>query len=77
MDPEALRKAIAEAIKTYNITPHEALENVSPNDVYIGKKEVILKARAEKKRLTLARRKIVNLGSKARKQEAKQPRSYT
>lgn len=61
LSPGDLQKAIAQAIERYNATPHEALENVSPNDVYAGKKEDILKARQAKKHWTLARRKIVNL----------------
>jgi len=59
--PEELKRAIDEAIAVYNRTPHEALKNVSPNDVYAGRKEAILKAREEKKRLTLERRKQYNL----------------
>jgi transposase InsO family protein len=60
--PEALRKAIDEAITTYAGLPHTALKNVSPRDVYAGRKEEILRKRAEKKRLTLERRKRYNLG---------------
>ena len=59
--PEELKKAVAEAIKIYNATPHESLGNVSPNDVYAGRKEEILKRRQEKKRLTLEHRKKYNL----------------
>jgi len=59
--PEELKKAVTDAIKTYNATPHESLDNVSPDDVYSGRKEEILKARQEKKRLTLERRKKYNL----------------
>ena len=59
--PGDLKKAVDEAIKIYNATPHESLENVSPNDVYAGGKEEILKRRSEKKRLTLERRKKYNL----------------
>jgi putative transposase len=59
--PEELKKAVTEAIKTYNATPHESLDNVSPNDVYTGRKEEILKRRQEKKRLTFERRKKYNL----------------
>jgi len=60
--PEALRKAIDEAITTYAAAPHTALSNVSPRDVYAGRKEEILQKRAEKKKLTLERRKRYNLG---------------
>lgn len=59
--PEELKKAIDAAITNYNTTPHESLDNVSPGDVYAGRKEVILQKRREKKRLTLARRKQYNL----------------
>jgi transposase InsO family protein len=59
--PDELRAAIKDGIERYNATPHEALKNVSPNDVYAGKKEEVLRARAEKKAKTLARRKAINL----------------
>lgn len=59
--PDDLRAAIKDGIERYNATPHEALKNVSPNDVYAGKKEEVLRARAEKKARTLARRKAINL----------------
>jgi transposase InsO family protein len=60
--PDELRRALKEAIDTYNATPHEALKNVSPNDMYEGRQAEILAARQEKKRRTLARRKAINLG---------------
>ena len=59
--PSELMLAIKEAIRVYNQTPHESLQNVSPNDVYAGRKEDILQKRQEKKRLTLERRKSYNL----------------
>jgi len=59
--PAELKKAVDETIATYNCTPHEALDNVSPNDVYAGRKEEVLQQRGEKKRLTLERRKQCNL----------------
>ncbi len=62
--PEELKKAVAEAITIYNATPHESLSNVSPNDVYAGRKEDILQKRQEKKQLTLERRKKYNLEGK-------------
>ena len=62
--PGELRKALDEAIAIYNGTPHEALGNVSPNDVYAGRKEVVLQRRQEKKRLTLERRRQYNLNTK-------------
>ena len=60
--PEELQKAIRGAVEWYNNRPHEALRNVSPNDVYAGRKEEILQRRAEKKKLTVERRKAYNQG---------------
>ena len=59
--PEELRRAIKQAVKEYNARPHEALNNVCPDDVYAGRKEEILQNRTEKKKLTLERRKMYNL----------------
>jgi transposase InsO family protein len=59
--PGELKKAADEAIPVYNATPHESLDNVSPNDVYAGRKEEILQKRREKKKLTLEKRKQYNL----------------
>lgn len=59
--PDELKRAITESITAYNQTPHEALENVSPNDVYAGRKEEILYRRLEKKQLTQKRRMQYNL----------------
>ena len=64
--PTELKEAIAKAFDIYNARPHESLENVSPNDVYAGRKEEILKRRAELKKLTLERRKQYNLQKHAR-----------
>jgi hypothetical protein len=44
--------------------PRESLQNVSPNDVYAGRKEEILERRAKKKELTITKRKAYNLGKK-------------
>ena len=59
--PDELQEAINKAVETYNNTPHEAHNNVSPNDVYAGRKEEILAKRREKKRLTIEYRKKYNL----------------
>jgi transposase InsO family protein len=58
--PEELERAVAEAVKIHNATPREALKNVSPNDVYAGRMEEILRRRAEIKRLALQKRKEYN-----------------
>ena len=58
--PTDLERSIGEFVERYNDTPHEGLKNVSPNDVYAGRKEQILEARAVKKKLTLERRKAYN-----------------
>ena len=59
--PQELKQAIDDGITQYNQTPHEALDNVSPNDVYADRKEAILQKRREKMKLTLKRRKQYNL----------------
>lgn len=59
--PEELKKAVDEAVTSYAAMPHTALDNVSPRDVYAGKRAAILQQRADKKRLTLERRKLYNM----------------
>jgi putative transposase len=73
--PDRLREAIGEAIEAYNQTPHEALKNVSPNDVYAGKRDEILNRRAQKKAFTLQMRKKYNLklDASSGKSDQKQP----
>lgn len=58
--PEELRQAVVKTAEECNATPHEALKNVSPNDVYAGRREEILKRREEKKKLTMERRRLYN-----------------
>jgi transposase InsO family protein len=60
--PDELQASIDKAIDVYNNTPHEGLKNVTPNDVYAGRQEVILAKRLEKKKLTIERRRMYNLG---------------
>jgi putative transposase len=60
--PEDLQAAIDKMGEVYNETPHEALKNVCPNDVYAGKKDEVLERRAKIKLETMARRYAYNMG---------------
>ena len=62
---EDLQAAIDKMVETYNQTPHEALKNVSPNDVYAGRKDEVLERRAKIKLETMARRYAYNMGTGA------------
>lgn len=64
--PGELEETIRRVVERYNATPHGAHQNVSPNDVYDGRKEEILERRKAKKEWTLARRKMVNLELRGR-----------
>ena len=68
--PEALARAVAEAVRIHNETPREALKNVSPNDVYAGRMDEILKRRAELKRLALQKRKEYNRARRLESQKS-------
>ncbi len=55
--PELLRLAMADFIRFYNHERyHEGIGNVTPADVYYGRREAILRRRAAQKSRTLARR---------------------
>jgi transposase InsO family protein len=62
--PEALREAMESFVDYYNHHRyHEALDNVTPADVYYGRREEILARREEVKQQTLAARKMANLST--------------
>lgn len=59
--PDELKTEIKKFIDFYNgVRYHEALSNVTPNDVYFGRREVILSKRQSLKNETLNRRKEIN-----------------
>ena len=64
--PEDLQAAIDKMGVAYNDTPHEALKNVSPNDVYAGKKDEVLERRARIRLETMARRYAYNMAANVR-----------
>ena len=60
--PWELERAVARFVDDYNHRRlHEALDNVTPADVYEGRRPAILARREQIKRRTLAQRKRENL----------------
>jgi RNA-directed DNA polymerase len=64
--PEELRRALAEFIEFYNQRRyHEGIGNVTPADVYYGRREEILRRREVQKQRTLQERFRYNLGQRS------------
>ena len=62
--PEALVHAMGEFVRHYNYERyHEALGNITPADVYYGRRESILAHREEVKQKSLESRRAANLGT--------------
>lgn len=60
--PNKLKEEIGKFNSNYNKRRyHESLGNVTPDDVFFGKREKIVKVRSEKQRLTYLRRKEYNM----------------
>ena len=61
--PDELRRTMQEFIEYYNHRRyHEAIGNVTPADVYYGRREEILRRRTEQKQRTIEQRLRYNLG---------------
>jgi len=64
--PWELERVIARFVDYYNLERvHEAIGNVTPDDMYHGRQRVLLSRREKIKRLTLERRKKENLRTAA------------
>jgi putative transposase len=61
--PNELKAEVGKFISQYNKSRyHESLGNVTPDDVFYGRRDGIIKVRNQKRRLTFMRRKEYNCG---------------
>jgi putative transposase len=64
--PGDLERQIAQFITHYNtLRYHESLNNLTPEDVWLGRGEAILQRRQKLKRKTLRERKILHMQQRA------------
>ena len=64
--PEELKTALKDFVSYYNNERyHESLDNVTPADVYFGRRYEVLTQRAKIKRKTMQRRKREYFATKA------------
>ena len=62
--PDQLQRELNAFRVKYNDTPHESLKNVSPNEMYAGRQEEILKRRSEIKKRTFEKRRELYLAER-------------
>ena len=75
--PWELEESIGRFNQYYNHERvHESLENLTPADIYEGRRRNILTARQRVKEQTLKRRKRINRGLRPRKEELILPAIY-
>ena len=75
--PGELEREIARFVEHYNNhRVHESLDNLTPADVYFGRRREILTAREKVKRETLRRRRRHNSGLPIRKEELIRPAEF-
>ena len=72
--PEELERELTTFVEYYNTKRvHESLDNVTPEDVYLGRHHEILNERQRLKSQTLRRRRWYNQGRKVRDEEIIRP----